>query len=174
MIRKDEVIKIGQFNKPHAIHGELSFTFTSDMFDRSDCPYFVCEMDGILVPFFIESYRFRSENGALVKLENINSDNEARQFTNKEVFFPIEYITKEEEERATDDNFFVGFLLVTAEGVEVGRIVEVDDTTVNVLFVVETSEGEELLIPAADDFVVSIDTDKLIVTMSLPEGMFDL
>ena len=26
MIRKEEVYKIGIFNKPHGIHGELSFT----------------------------------------------------------------------------------------------------------------------------------------------------
>ena len=34
MIRKEEVYKIGIFNKPHGIHGELSFTFTDDIFDR--------------------------------------------------------------------------------------------------------------------------------------------
>lgn len=31
MIRKEEVYKIGIFNKPHGIHGELSFTFTDDI-----------------------------------------------------------------------------------------------------------------------------------------------
>ena len=29
MIKKDEVIKIGVFNKPHGVKGELSFTFIS-------------------------------------------------------------------------------------------------------------------------------------------------
>ncbi|MGL5894637.1 MAG: ribosome maturation factor RimM [Bacteroidales bacterium] len=173
MIRKEEIIKIGQFNKPHGIHGELSFTFTTDLFDRGDCRYFVCEMDGIYVPFFIEQYRFRSENGALVKLDRIDSDHEARQFTNKEVFFPIANISKDEPE-GDDDNYFVGFLVKTKQGEEIGRIVEVDDTTVNVLFVVENAKGDELLVPAADDFVVSIDSDNLILTMDLPEGMLDL
>ena len=37
MIKKDEVFKIGVFNKPHGVKGELSFTFTDDIFDRVDC-----------------------------------------------------------------------------------------------------------------------------------------
>ena len=42
MIKKEEVYKIGLFNKPHGIHGELQFTFTDDIFDRVDCDYLVC------------------------------------------------------------------------------------------------------------------------------------
>ena len=58
MIRKEEVYKIGIFNKPHGIHGELSFTFTDDIFDRVEAEYLICLLDGIFVPFFIEEYRF--------------------------------------------------------------------------------------------------------------------
>ena len=88
MIKKEELIKIGQFNKPHALNGEISFTFTDDIFDRSDCDYIVCDIDGIFVPFFIEEYRMRTDTTALIKLVNINSSDEARMFTNLEVFFP--------------------------------------------------------------------------------------
>ena len=54
MIKKDEVFKIGIFNKPHGVKGEISFTFTDDIFDRVECEYLVCLLDGIFVPFFIE------------------------------------------------------------------------------------------------------------------------
>ena len=64
MIRKEEVYKIGIFNKPHGIHGELSFTFTDDIFDRVEAEYLICLLDGIFVPFFIEEYRFRSDHGS--------------------------------------------------------------------------------------------------------------
>ena len=64
MIRSEEVYKIGVFNKPHGIKGELQFTFTDDIFDRVDCDYLICLLDGILVPFFIEEYRFRSDTTA--------------------------------------------------------------------------------------------------------------
>ena len=88
MIKKEEVYKIGLFNKPHGIHGELQFTFTDDIFDRVDCDYLICLLDGIFVPFFIEEYRFRSDSTALVKLEGIDTAERARMFTNVEVYFP--------------------------------------------------------------------------------------
>ena len=50
MIKKDEVFKIGIFNKPHGVKGEISFTFTDDIFDRVECEYLVCLLDGIFVP----------------------------------------------------------------------------------------------------------------------------
>ena len=68
MIKREELIKIGQFNKPHALHGEISFTFTNDIFDRTECEYIVCNIDGIFVPFFIEEYRFKSNTTGLIKL----------------------------------------------------------------------------------------------------------
>ena len=46
MIKREEVYKIGIFNKPHGIHGELSFTFTDDIFDRVEAEYLICLLDG--------------------------------------------------------------------------------------------------------------------------------
>ena len=59
MIRKEEVYKIGIFNKPHGIHGELSFTFTDDIFDRVEAEYLICLLDGIaLVGKIVDVYRY--------------------------------------------------------------------------------------------------------------------
>lgn len=107
MIRKEEVFKIGIINKPHGVKGEVSFTFTDDIFDRVDCDYLILLLDGILVPFFIEEYRFRSDNAALVKFEGIDTAEKARSFTNVEVYFPKKYM--EEQDEITSWNFFVGF-----------------------------------------------------------------
>ena len=97
MIQRDELIKIGIFNKPHGVQGELAFTFTDDIFDRCESPYVVCEIDGIFVPFFIEEYRFRSDTMALMKLEDVDSEEEARPFTNLDVYYPKAYITNDED-----------------------------------------------------------------------------
>ena len=97
MIKKDEVFKIGIFNKPHGVKGEISFTFTDDIFDRGECEYWVGLLDGIFVPFFIEEYRFRSDTTALVKLEGVDTSEKARMFTNVEVYFPKKYVGEEED-----------------------------------------------------------------------------
>ena len=151
MIKKEEVYKIGLFNKPHGIHGELQFTFTDDIFDRVDCDYLICLLDGIFVPFFIEEYRFRSDSTALVKLEGIETAERARMFTNVEVYFPVKH-AEEAEDGELSWNFFVGFRMEDVRHGELGEVVEVDTATVNTLFVVEQEDGEELLIPAQGEY----------------------
>ncbi|NDW11758.1 16S rRNA processing protein RimM [Bacteroides sp. 214] len=173
MIKEEEVYKIGQFNKPHGIHGELSFTFTDDIFDRvEECDYLICLLDGIYVPFFIEEYRFRSDSTALIKLEDINSTEAARKFTNVEVYFPVKYVTDEEVEDASW-TFFIGFTLRDVETGDIGEIVDVDDTTVNVLFVVDHA-GEEVLIPASEELMVEIDQMHKVIAMRIPTGLLTL
>lgn len=172
MIKKEEVYKIGIFNKPHGIHGELQFTFTDDIFDRADCDYLVCQLDGIFVPFFIEEYRFRSDSTALVKLEGVDTAERARMFTNVDVYFPVEHVD-EAEAGELSWNFFIGFRMEDVHHGLLGEVVDVDTTTVNTLFVVE-QEGEELLVPAQEEFILGIDQEKKLITVELPEGLLDL
>ena len=173
MIKKEEVYKIGIFNKPHGIHGELQFTFTDDIFDRVDCDYLICLLDGIFVPFFIEEYRFRSDSTALVKLEGIDTAERARMFTNVDVYFPVKH-AEEAEDGELSWNFFVGFRMEDVRHGELGEVVEVDTTTVNTLFVVEQEDGEELLVPAQEEFIVEINQEKKLITVELPEGLLNL
>ena len=98
MIKKEEVFKIGIINKPHGVKGEVTFTFTDDVFDRvEDCDYLILLLDGIFVPFFIEEYRFRSDNAAIVKFEDVDTAEKARMFTNVEVYFPVKYMDEQDE-----------------------------------------------------------------------------
>ncbi len=170
MIRKEEVYKIGLFNKPHGIHGELQFSFTDDVFDRVDGDYLICLLDGIFVPFFIEEYRFRSESTALVKLEGVDTAERARLFTNIEVYFPLKYA----DESPADEEFtwesFIGFQIEDIHHGHLGEVVDVDDSTLNTLFVVDY-KGNELLIPAQEELITDINPDKKVITVNLPEGL---
>lgn len=172
MIRENEVYKIGVFNKPHGIHGELSFTFTDDIFDRVEAEYIVCRMDGILVPFFIEEYRFRSDTAALMKLEGVDTAERARMFTNVEVFFP-----KTHAERADLSelswNYFIGFRLEEVRHGHLGEVTDIDNSTLNTLFIVD-HRGEELLIPACEEFITDLDARHKVITLELPEGLLTL
>ena len=173
MIKKEEVYKIGMFNKPHGRHGEVQFTFMDDIFDGVDCDYIVCQLDGIFVLFFIESYRFRYEFSALVKRDGVDSAEQARMFTNVDVYFPVHFAEDQPEESLTW-NFFIGFEMEDINHGVIGKIIDVDTTTINTLFVVEQEDGEELLIPAQEEFIAGIDAENRIMTVSLPEGLLDI
>ncbi len=172
MIKREELVSIGHFNKPHGIHGELSFTFTDDVFDRTDSPYFVCEMDGIFVPFFIEEYRFRSDDGALLKLKNITTEDKAKPFINKEIFFPKSFLPSDEEQDTASD-FFIGYTVHDKNHGEIGVITDIENSTMNVLFVVKYKK-DEILVPASDEYVCEVDDVEKTILMDIPEGLLDL
>lgn len=172
MIRPEEVYCIGKFTRTHGVQGEMALAFTDDVFDRTDCPYLVCNMDGILVPFFIEEYRFKSDSVALIKFERIDTSEAAAIFTNKEVYFPKDY-AEQAENGEYSWQYFIGFATEDDTHGHLGELVAVDESTINTLFVVERPNGDELLIPAQEEFIEELDHDKRIIKFNLPDGLLE-
>ena len=173
MINREELIKIGNFNKPHGIRGELSFLFTDDSFDEVGNPFLICELDGIFVPFRLEECRFTSGSVALVKLKTIDSELKARSLANHEVYFPKNQIRALNEEKADTWDCFIGFSLIDKKNGEIGIIGSVDDSTLNTLFIVEKNNAE-ILVPAAGEMITHIDKSEKKIYVTLPEGLLEL
>lgn len=171
MIKENEVFKIGKLIKPHGIKGEISFAFENDIFDRVDCPYLICSINGILVPFFIEEYRFKGSETALVTFEGIDSEEKAQRFAGLDVYFPRKYYENpSEEELEYSWNFFIGFTAIDKIAGRLGTIEEIDEKTINTLFLIRDKE-DELIIPATEDFIEKIDAKNKIIYLTLPEGL---
>ena len=169
MIHEEDIYQIGKLGKTHGVKGEISFLFDDDVFDRVDADYLILKVDGIFVPFFIEEYRFRSDANAIIKFEDIDNQERARELTGCEVYFPRELAD-------TDDNSIswaaiVGFDIIEVEsGNKIGCIASVDDTTLNILFCLEDGR----LIPASSDLITAIDQQARTIIMHLPTGLLDL
>ncbi len=168
MIRQEEVYKIGRLGKAHGVKGEVSFQFDDDVFDRTDADYLILSIDGILIPFFMEEYRFRSDALALVKFCDIDTQERASELTGCDVFFPRALAEEDDTPTLTS---LVGFDLVEAKGdKKVGTIAAIDDSTANVLF--ELEDGR--LIPATDDLITDINTKERTIIMEIPDGLLEL
>lgn len=174
MIRNEDVFKIGQFAKPHGIKGEIALVTNSDVFEDSEEPYIICEMDGILVPFFIEEFRYKTDTVVLLKLENVNNEEAAREFSNREVFYPLDEVDEDDDliGDITWDSF-IGYTVVDQLHGELGVITDVDESTINVLLQIDHN-GEEILLPAAEEFILSADHENKKLAVSVPEGLLDL
>ncbi|MDD5895034.1 MAG: ribosome maturation factor RimM [Prevotellaceae bacterium] len=166
MIKENEVYKIGKIGKPHGVKGEVTLRFSDDVFDRVDADYLILDTDGILVPFFMEEYRFRSDEVALVKFCDIDNMERASELTGCDVFFPRSLAAADDGELTWSQ--IVGYVIVDNDsGKVIGKIVSVDESTVNVLL--ETADG--ILIPAAEEFIDDIDHESQKLFMTLPEGL---
>lgn len=173
MIKREDVYKIGRIGKPHGVSGEVSFMFDDDVFDRTDADYLILDINGILVPFFIEEYRFKGSETSIMKFCDIDTQEKAAELTGCEVYFP-RHIADEDDNNVSWAEI-IGFTLTDSEtGETVGRIVHVDDATINILFSVETPGGDEILIPASDELINDVDKQQRTITMAVPEGLLDL
>lgn len=164
-----DLYPIGRIGKPHGVRGELTFMFDDDVFDRVDADCVFLRVDGLMVPFFFEEYRFRSDTTALVKFEGVDTMERARELTGCDVFFP-RHLADDDDAPLTLQSL-VGFTIVDAPTQHVvGTIAAIDDQTANVLFCLDNGH----LIPANDDLVSNIDQQARTITMSLPEGLLEL
>ena len=169
MITEQEVYKIGQIGRTHGIKGEVTFNFTDDVWDRAESEYLFLRVDGILVPFFLEEYRFRSDSTALVKFLDYDYANDVQFLIGCEVFFPHALTPEMGEDEEYTWRYFTGFQLFDEKACLIGTIDSVNDSTQNILFQVGNK-----LIPAAEDWITDIDHKGRTIHMALPEGLLDL
>lgn len=175
MISNNQIIPIGYCAKTHGIKGELNVVITQCCnLEQLSCV--VIQVEGILVPFYIESVRPRNNESFLVKFQEINTDEDASELVNH----PISALKKDLvlDESIEDEIVYledmVGFDIIVDSNKKIGQIIDYDDSTDNMLFIVKNKANDEFLIPATEDFIVEIDIDKKYILMLLPEGLINL
>lgn len=172
MIRQEEVYKIGKIGKPHGVKGELTLFFDDDVFDRVEAEYLVLCVDGILVPFYMDDWRFKTGETALVKFTDIDTKEAASELTGCEVFFPKHLSDREEDDLTWDE--IKGFEVVDANRGNIGNVVSIDESTVNVIMEVETAKGNIILVPANENLIKEVDPENRRIVVDLPDGLVDL
>lgn len=177
MIEEKNLTPVGKFQKTHALKGELNAVLDIDDEYFADGHPLVINMEGAFVPFYAESVRGKGSASSLIKLEGIDSSDEARQLVNSIIYADKEslkeYMAEEGEGVFLEDDL-VGFRVADENAGNLGVVVRVDTTTSNTLFIVENSEGDEIFIPVADDFILEIDETKREILTHLPEELINL
>ena len=169
MLKREDFTYLGKFLKPHGTKGEIALQ--SDSIELGDdCDFVACDIDGILVPFFFETVRPKNNDTIIVKIERMESAEEVRYLTNREAFIPRQWT---EESEILSWGYFRGFRAVDEEAGDLGEIIEIDESTINTLFVIER-DGDELLIPLQEEFIAGIDHENKEIIFRLPEGLINL
>lgn len=176
MIARDKVLHVGRFNKPHGVKGELSAIFDYDIFGHGARPGHIFVMlDGLLVPFSLSTIRPKSAETVLLTLKGIGDESEASVLAGAPIFIEKELLPQYggEDDDVVYLEDLVGYSVYDGDN-KLGSITGYDDSTDNVLFTIEDGNGNEMLVPAADELIDEIDEENAIVRMSLPQGLADL
>ena len=124
----------------------------------------------------------KNQGRIVLKLAGVDSITDAEGIAGLEVLAPLE----ERPELEDEANYISDLIGCTVfdRGVSVGVIADVQFATTPdglrrleesaPMLVVTSPEGDELLVPFAKDFVVSVDVQQMRVEMALPVGLLDV
>ncbi|MDR2835750.1 MAG: ribosome maturation factor RimM [Bacteroidales bacterium] len=169
------LILIGFIRKPYKFNGFLNVVileeFSSEIFNKDE-PVFL-NINGIPVPFFIEDIKVRNNNLA-VKFKHIDSEYEAENYKNTELFLDEKYLYtfREEADLELDDDF-VGFEVYDKKFGFIGKVTELNLIPGNP--VIETDfNGKNLVLPFAENFVENIDYEQEKIFLTTPDGLIEI
>ncbi|MCG3166911.1 MAG: Ribosome maturation factor RimM [Bacteroidia bacterium] len=122
------------------------------------------------VPFFIEALLNQSNDLITVKLEYINSSEQAAQYCGLNVLTEHKKTTRSNQFQPDD---VIGFRVVDTEHGDIGTISGLLEMPQQVLFQIDNM-GKEILIPANEQFIKKIDRKNKKMEIEAPEGLINL
>lgn len=172
MIDMNGLVRVGKVLKSHGVNGEMAVSVPAslDWTDGLDC--LVCMMDGIPVPFFIESVRDKSATVILVKFEGYDSVDDIGRFMGVEVYMPLRFVV-EQDSGELPWEAFIGWKIEDSKAGPMGVVKAVDDSTPNILFLADDGTRERI-IPANPAWIREVDRNRRILEYDLPEGLAEL
>ena len=166
-------IYIGQIAKLHGYKGGVSlFLDVTHPEEYMDMESFFIEIDGILTPFFVESFKLKNKGFAAVKFQGIDSEQEARSLLKKKVFIP-ESELRELDESNFYDHEVIGYEVEDIVKGEIGKVTAIADLKQNPLLVIEFKD-KEILLPIFEGLIVKVDRKLKRLKVKAPDGLIDL
>ena len=166
-------IYIGQIAKLHGYKGGVSlFLDVTHPEEYIDMESFFIEIDGILTPFFVESFKLKNKGFAAVKFQGVDSEQEARSLLKKKVFIP-ETELRELDESNFYDHEVIGYEVEDVVKGEIGKVTAIADLKQNPLLVIEFKD-KEILLPIFEGLIVKVDRKLKRLKVKAPDGLIDL
>lgn len=169
IVDKANCTEIGYVKKTHGMKGEVQIVFhdgLDEMIERLDYLFF--EVEGLLVPFFIDSIFSIGPNSAILLFETLGNKEEATAFVGCKLF--IDTVELDGSEVEFSPQLLKGFTLIDQHRKERGSITAVDDYGGNLVFTVGKGRNE-LLVPYHDDLLIEFDPRRKKIVMHCPEGL---
>jgi len=173
MINKEKSLLLGTISKPHGTRGAVLLwlrNIKADDIRKRDSAF--VEIDGWLVPFFIESFKISSAESVIIKFEGIDDETKARGITGNAVYVSPAQV-KSKRESSGEFQELTGYQVFDSKLGFVGIAGEIADIANNPLLKV-TREGKEFLIPIHEDIILEVNDKVKEIKIDAPEGLFEL
>ena len=110
------------------------------------------------------------KNLVILKFKGIDNINDIEMYKQRELWVP-----REEAQELEEDEYYIGDLIgmevLLEDGSKFGELKDVMETGANDVYIVETKEGEEVLLPAIKDCILDVDVEDHTMTVHLMKGL---
>lgn len=165
----EDVFQVGVISTTHGIAGEVKvFPTTDDMNRFKKLKEVILDTGKETQLLHIQQVRF-FKNMVIVKFKEFQSINDVERLRGKSL-----YVTRENAVKLQKDEYFIadmiGIQVVSDEGEDLGILQDVMQTGANDVYVVE-KDGEELLIPAIKECILSVNVEEGKMEVHLLPGL---
>ena len=162
-----EYLKLGQIVSVVGIKGELKVYPYTDNANRYD------ELKEIIIDdniYKIEKVRYKNDNIVVLKLEGINDRNTSETFRGKYIF-----IDKKEAKTLSEGTYYIfdliGIDVFDEDDKNLGKVLNVIQNKSQDLYEIQKADGNTLLLPAVEEFIINVDVKNRKMIVRLIEGL---
>lgn len=168
----ENLLKVGIISSTHGIRGEVK------VFPTTDDPQRFKKLKSVLLDngkekrdLKIQGVKFFKQF-VILKFEEIDDINDVEKYKGSSL-----YVTRDQAVKLKKDEYFIADLIglaVTSDDESLkGTLKDVIETGANDVYVIELSDGRELLLPAIKECVLSVDIEKGQMRIHLLDGLLD-
>ena len=129
-------------------------------------------IDGLPVPFLVAGFQLRNETSAIIKFEDLNTNEELEEFIGLDVL--AEESKTHKNAKPFGNHFEIkGYTVFDSKFGELGIVRSMLNFNDNYLLQV-FKEKKEILIPVNENIIVEINNVSKIIIVNTPEGLLDL
>jgi len=170
-MKQNEFTEIGFIRKANGFKGEVMLALHhSDAGDFAGSKFLFLEIDGRMVPFFIESFSDESGN-TVVKFEDISTHEDASALMTLKVFLPSHELSENSAEDSFND--LVGYSVIDKIKGMLGTVKSVSEMPGQVIIAFDYS-GAEILLPLHYKTLMKIRKKKKELHVILPDGLLEV
>lgn len=169
---KEESFYIGYVTKTKGLKGEVQIYFEFDDYEALELDVVFAEMNGKMVPFFIESHKLYPNQTGLFYFDDIDHIDKAQTLVKKKIYLPLSKMPERDEDDFTY-NDLKGFIVTDEIHGELGEIIAINEYPQQFVATLMHKE-KEILFPLNEDMIVEIDEETKTLLVDLPEGLLEL
>jgi 16S rRNA processing protein RimM len=172
MLNRNNCTEIGFIKKTHGVKGELLVFFEDGLdsvIENSDYLYF--EVEGLLVPFFIEEIEIRDNSSAAILFDTLDVKEKSMQYIGCKIFLDNDLLSGHTD--ILNPVLIKGFTVEDKKLGIIGEIIDINDFGGNYVLTVKNGR-KEILIPFNDNLLVNFNEDKKRIIFDCPDGLLEI